>query len=78
MEINFKANEVSPEVTGAIFLNVEKIIEENLGLNRQKDLINASINQMEQVNAKFYRNDIESRQNLLKFLELNLELQKKI
>jgi hypothetical protein len=78
MEINLKANEVSPEVTGAIFLNVEKIIEENFGLNRQKDLINASINQMEQVNAKFYRKDIESRENLLKFLELNLELQKKI
>jgi hypothetical protein len=43
----FKAKEVSPEVTGPIFLNVEKIIEAILGLNRQKDLINASINQME-------------------------------
>jgi len=47
MEINLKATEVYPAVTGAIFLNVEKIIEENLGLNRQKDLINESINQME-------------------------------
>ncbi len=30
------------------------------------------------MNSKFYRNDIESRENLIKFLELNLELQKKI
>ncbi len=30
------------------------------------------------MNSKFYRNDIESRENLIKFLELNSELQKKI
>ena len=30
------------------------------------------------MNAHFYRNDIETRERLIKFLELNLELQKKI
>ncbi len=39
-----------------------KAIEENLGLNRQRDNIKTQIDQIDKVNAQFHKDDIETRE----------------